>query len=129
MPMLQDITRRGVQQWLTGLANSGLKAATLRRKLSEVRPYWAYLVGTQEVPEDLQPFDKVTIPRDNGRDAQKTARKAFTAAQVVQLLNAAVSRGDAAVADMIRLGMWTGARIKNWLLSSSRTSGTMDATS
>jgi integrase len=112
MPMLQDVTRRGVQQWLTGLANSGLKAATLRRKIAEVRPYWTYLVGIQEVPEDLQPFDKVAIPRDNGRDAKDTVRKAFTATEVVQLLNAAVARGDTAVADMIRLGMWTGARIE-----------------
>ena len=61
--MLQDITVRSStvahwagQQWPEGRHP---QEEACRGSL----PYWTYLVGIQEVPEDLQPFDKVTIPQ------------------------------------------------------------------
>ena len=50
-------------------------------------------------------------PRDIGI-SRGSARQPFEPDDVVQLLDAAIKRGDDQLADLIRLGMWTGCRIE-----------------
>jgi hypothetical protein len=56
---VQDVTRKGVQKWVNRKAQEGLKAATIGRKLSEVRSYWSYLISIQVVPEENLPLAKL----------------------------------------------------------------------
>jgi integrase len=109
---VQDVTRKGVQQWVNRKAQEGLKAATIGRKLSEVRSYWSYLISIQPVAEEHLPLAKLALPKESSKGNGKTSRAAFEAADVVKLLGLAEDRKDPELADLIRLGMWTGARIE-----------------
>jgi integrase len=109
---VQDVTRKGVQQWVNRKAQEGLKAATIGRKLSEVRSYWSYLISIQVVAEEHLPLAKLALPKESSKGNGKTTRAAFEAADVVKLLGLAGDREDSELADLIQLGMWTGARIE-----------------
>ena len=100
-----DVNRKAVQQWVNRQA---LAAATVQRNVSDLRGYWQYLISIEAAPEDSQPFEKLAMPKDgNGREDE---RKHFTAADVLKLLAEAKAREDVELADLIELGMWTGAR-------------------
>lgn len=110
-PYVQDVQRREVQKWVNKEAQDGKAIATVRRSLSELRGYWSYLQSIETASDDALPFAKLVIPKpskgSNGED-----RKAFEPSEVVTLLRSAVERKDGQLADLIRLGMWTGARIE-----------------
>ncbi len=108
---ISDVNRRDVQRWVNRLSEDGKKLATIRRGLSELRGYWAYLQNLDEAPVDAVPFDKLTVPRAS-KSAKADEREPFTAKEVLRLLDAAKSSGDQKLADLIQLGMWTGARIE-----------------
>ena len=107
----QDVERKAVQRWINNLPAKGIKVSTIRRKLSDLRSYWSYLVSIQVVPENNLPLEKLALPKNNGRATAATVRSAFEASDVVKLLAAAEAQRDPQLADLIRLGMWTGARI------------------
>jgi integrase len=110
---VQDVTRKGVQQWVNKLSSSGLAAPTISRKLAKVRGYWTYLGSIQAVPEDDTSFEKLSLPRGSARASNgRPVRTAFTATEVVHLLHLAEQREDTTLATLIRLGMYTGARIE-----------------
>ncbi|OAN44237.1 hypothetical protein A6A04_21115 [Paramagnetospirillum marisnigri] len=112
-PYVQDVKRKEVQRWVNRLVQEeGRKAATVRRTLSEVRGYWAYLISIEVLPEDSLPFEKLTLPKEGAKEAVRDERKRFSPAEVVMLLRAAEAKGDTQLADLIRLGMWTGARLE-----------------
>jgi integrase len=108
-PFIQDVNRKDVQRWFNKrAADEGLTTKTLKRVLSELRSYWAYLQSLELVQEEAGPFDKLTI---SGK--KSGARKELEPAEVVSLLRAAQAKGDNSLADVITLGMWTGARIES----------------
>lgn len=111
-PYVQDVKRKEVQRWVNKQAEDGKAVATIRRSLSELRGYWTYLTAIEVVPDGDLPFDKLNLPKPNKRDAVMKERRHFEPADVVKLLNAAVERQDTQLADLIRLGMWTGARLE-----------------
>lgn len=112
-PFVPDVQRKDVQRWINRMVqDEGKKAKTIRRILSEVRGYWAYLVSIEAAPEEALPFEKLTLPKESVKEAVRDERRAFTPAEVVTLLRAAEAKGDTQLADLIRLGMWTGARIE-----------------
>jgi integrase len=120
-PMCQDVTRKGVQGWINKLsagragADDGIAPPTLSRKLQKVRAYWSYLVSIQAIPEaTAAAFERLSMPRATAPKGTPTRplREAFEAHEVTRLLSMAVDRGDAPLADLVRLGMWTGARIE-----------------
>lgn len=112
-PYVQEVKRKDVQRWVNALVqDEGKKAATVRRALSEVRGYWAYLMSIEVVPEDALPFEKLSLPKDGAKEAVRDERRAFTPKEVVGLVQAAEEKGDTQLADLIRLGMWTGARLE-----------------
>jgi integrase len=108
-PYLQDVNRKDVQRWLNmRAAEEGLTGKTQKRVLSELRSYWSYLRSLELVPEEGSPFENLSITGKKSED-----RKPFEPAEVVSLLRAAESKGDKTLADVITLGMWTGARIES----------------
>ena len=99
--MLNDVTRKEVRRWVTELMDK-LKPATVQRMMSDCRTYWAYLATIEAVPEDSAPFDRL------GLKVKRSSRLPYTPEEAVKLLKAA--KGDAQLADVIRMAMYTGAR-------------------
>lgn len=111
-PLVQDVTRKAVQRWASKEIQEGTKSKTVRRMLSELRSYWSFLISLEAAPEDASPFDKLTMPKGGKSDGVEDNRRAFKPEDVVRILDAATAKGDAQLADLIRLGMWSGARIE-----------------
>ncbi len=111
--MVQDVIRPEVRRWITRLMNDdGLTPKTVQRILSALRGYWRYLQSIEVAGEDHEPFTKLDVARQNKRASPRSARQPFEPVDVVRLLEAAISGGDDQLADLIRLGMWTGCRIE-----------------
>lgn len=109
-PTLDKIERRSVNQNMNDLATQeGWKQKTVGRVLSFYRGYWVYLQSLDVVPEDLNPFDKLKIKSVRSTPADR--RIAWKPVDLVAMWKAAVKREDDQLADLIQLGMWTGARI------------------
>jgi integrase len=106
---LSEIKRSAVQQWINRQAEAGRAVATINRALSEMRGYWSYLQGLELDDDDRQPFNGLQ-KRKGSKNAKRDQRKAFAAADLVALHKAAQASGDQALADLIALGMFTGAR-------------------
>jgi integrase len=112
-PMVQDVTRPDIRRWINKLiSEEGLAPKTVQRMLSGLRGYWRYLQSIGVAGEDHEPFSKLDIARQGKRTLPQSARQPFEPEDVVKLLNAAIKRGDEDLADLIRLGMWTGCRIE-----------------
>ena len=111
--MVQDVARPEVRRWVTKLMNEdGLTPKTVQRVLSGLRGYWRYLQSIGVAEEDQEPFSKLDVARQGKRTSPGSSRQPFEPSDVVQLLDAAIKRGDDQLADLIRLGMWTGCRIE-----------------
>lgn len=110
---VQDVQRSEVRRWITELMNErGLKPKTVQRILSALRGYWRYLQSIEVAGEDDEPFAQLDVARQNKRTEPRSARQPFEPSDVMRLLDAAISRSDDKLADLIRLGMWTGCRIE-----------------
>lgn len=107
LPYAQEIDAKAAQEWLSEITKAGsLSGKTVGRILSFVRGYWAYLKGREVVTTD--PFADLKPPA-----TRRTASwLPFTPAQVVSLVKRAGANHDTELADLITLGMWTGARIE-----------------
>ena len=115
-PILQDITKKEVKQWIFDCTNglNGEKQVTpqtIDRKLSEIRPYWRYLQEWEEVSEELEPFNSVGPTRKNGRSVKM--RDPYTDDEAIKLQEAARQTGkrDPNLEKLIMIGMYTGARL------------------
>jgi integrase len=108
---VSDVTRNGVQRWINQQGQKGRKTKTITRRLSELRVYWNYLISVQAAPEEDHPFEKLSVPRP-AKAGKADERKPFMPEQVVALHQAAMARDDPALANLIELAMWTGARIE-----------------
>lgn len=112
-PTIADVIRPEVRRWITGLMNGdGLTPKTVQRILSALRGYWRYLQSINVAGEDQEPFAKLDVARQAKRADPRSTRQPFEPAAVVKLLKEAVAREDSQLADLIRLGMWTGCRIE-----------------
>lgn len=110
---VQDVTRPEVRRWITGLMNDdGLTPKTVQRILSGLRGYWRYLQSINVAGEDDEPFAKLDVARQNKRADPRSVRQPFAPADVLALLGKSVEQEDDKLADLIRLGMWTGCRIE-----------------
>lgn len=107
-PAISTISRPAVQQWVNEQVEEGVSIATIRRSLSELRGYWSYLQSIQAASDENLPFEKLILPKVNG--GPKTL--AFTPENAVALVNRAIEIGDNELADIIRIAMFTGARLE-----------------
>ena len=117
-PYLQDITKASVTNWISKdlLQTEGLNRRTLGRLLPACRGYWRYLQDLGHVPSELEPFNKLTVAAPKLSSKAKTRdsdRRAMFEkdSDVLRLISEAEERQDHELANLIRLGMWTGARI------------------
>jgi integrase len=110
-PFVSDVVGATVQEYFDSRSSAGTAKATLQRELSGLRGYWRWLSSRLDtIDSDRDPFARVDLPRpSNKRD---TGRRAYTSADAVGLLRGAVAKPDAKLADLIRLGMFTGARLE-----------------
>ncbi|MBO6852276.1 MAG: tyrosine-type recombinase/integrase [Marivivens sp.] len=112
--LTRDVRRNAVRQWVVDLQQrDGLKTSTVRRIISTCRGYWRYLQMLEVVPDSTDPFNDVVPANSQKTKAEVAAkRRAFTAAAVLQLHQAAIEKEDSDLADLITLAMWTGCRIE-----------------
>jgi integrase len=111
-PFIADVQRKGVQQWINKQVKDGKGVATVQRYISEMRGFWGYLISIEAVPEDVLPLEKLTYPKNGKKKGKADEREPFEPADVVKLHRAALEKEDQNLADLIELGMWTGARIE-----------------
>ncbi len=114
-PHVHLVTRKEVQRWSSGQVTgaNGRHPTTIRRMLSDLRTYWRYLAALGVAPEDAAPFDHIELPKGRKKADAEDTRKPFEPADVVRLVQAAEARGDQQLADLIRLAMFTGARLES----------------
>lgn len=110
----QDVTKKSLIKWVEDdlMAQRGLSAATCRRIMSACRGYWAYLERHKEL-DLLPPFSGVvpSAKKKKTKTDVKDRRKHFTPTDYKKLLDAA-QVADPILADLIRLGAYTGCRIE-----------------
>ncbi|SMF85985.1 Site-specific recombinase XerC [Tistlia consotensis] len=111
-PKVQDVTRKKVQKWVNDQAAEGRSPKTIQGYVSDVRSYWNYLISIEAVPEESAPFDKLSLPRASSKGRADDRRAPYTPKDAVRVYRAALAEGDALLADLILLGMHTGARIE-----------------
>lgn len=109
-PFVSDVTLSTVQGYFDDRASAGISRATLQRELSGMRGYWKWLSRRLDIIDrERDPFNVDIATQSKKRD---TGRKAYSSAEAVRLLRAAVDKPDPKLADLIRLGMFTGARLE-----------------
>jgi integrase len=111
-PLVRDVDRAAARRWVTGLmaGEEGLSPKTVKKLLSGMRGYWRYLQTINVVVEGFEPFNKLELA--TSKRGVEAARQPFAPADVPKLVLAALARGDTELADLVRLGMWTGCRIE-----------------
>lgn len=112
-PTLEQIARKEVRLWCDDLIQTeGLKPKTVTRILSAVRGYWRYLQTIEAAPEEAEPFSRLNLPKASKKKNTAEDRQPFDPTDVVRLAAEAEKLRDRTLADLIRLSMWTGARIE-----------------
>lgn len=122
---VEAITGQGVREWLRVLmrgtpasqgtaAKQGASESSIKRIVSFSRNFWAYLQEIEKAPGEIQPFVIPSFTKKNSSKAVigKGGWEPFQPLEVVALLNAAINKEDHDLADLIRLGMYSGARIE-----------------
>jgi integrase len=113
---METLSGKHVQRWLDKMTNekNGKSAdkGTKQRKLSDIRPYWKHLQNYEYVSADSNPFDNRTVGnRETDAEAALRERQAFTVEDVPTLWEKATEQNDQALADLIRLAAYSGARL------------------
>lgn len=119
-PALEGISKNSVRHWLDDLSAKGSGHSSLKRILSSCRNYWKYLQRYDAVSRDSAPFASVleAAPKRGGK---KVTNFPYDTSDVVKLWEAARKkpiRGvkgslvDTQLADLIKVGAYTGARIE-----------------
>lgn len=122
---VEKITAQGVREWVRVLtrdtaasqgvaARPGASESSIKRIVSFSRNFWRYLQEIEKAPGDLQPFVVPSFSKKGSSKAStgKGGWEPFTPEEVVALLRAAIEKEDHELADLIRLGMYSGARIE-----------------
>lgn len=107
-PYLEEVETKKAQAWLTELTKvEGLSASTVVRYMAFLRGYWRHLQDAGIV--DSNPLRDLRTP---ALARKKTSWVPFAATDVVSLVTKASAKGDQELADLITMGMYTGARIE-----------------
>lgn len=117
-PQTHLVTRQKVRSWAHKLTSEGdLARATVSKRLSALRGYWAYLQKIEAIPGEDEPFNGVLDGAKRKTKAEMAdKRQHFTAEQISRLLVGVqqarrLGRRQELTA-LIWLGMWTGCRIE-----------------
>lgn len=112
-PLTSGVTQSGVQAYFQSRANDGDQKKTIKRDLSFVRGYWAYLLKKTSLPLDKEAFGPDVLKDiEFPNDTKPLVRAPFRDLDAVRCLKAALDRPDIALARLIALAMYTGCRIE-----------------
>jgi len=100
-------TRETIAAWIRASKSSGAKS--IKRKLGSLGSFWEYLL-VEGVVTDLSPFSGHKLPRDIAKT--RPTRRAFSNDECLALMAKVSLSNDTALADLITLGLYTGARIE-----------------
>lgn len=119
---IERIDKAAVIEWVRGLITGSPERkpcshSSLERIFKFSRSFWGYLQDVGKADPERQPFvlpnfAKRATAKGNGTSKGGDGWIPFEPREVVALLNAATQKGDHQLADLIRLGMYTGARIE-----------------
>jgi len=99
--------RETMAAWIR--ASKSLGAKSIKRKLGSLGSFWEYLL-VEGVVTDLSPFSGHKLPRDISKT--RPTRRAFSNHECLALMAKVSLSNDTALADLITLGLYTGARIE-----------------
>lgn len=118
-PTASTLTPDFTEKWIRNLAEEeNLSASSVTRIVGFCRNFFRYLKSIGEVGKDVQiPFEVPAAykksKKPNAKQKNKTEHwKAFNAHDVVSLYNQALKKEDIILADLIKIGAYTGARIE-----------------
>lgn len=108
-PIIEDVSKKEVSLWLDALSANAVTKDTQKRILKGCRNYWGYIsrYNIKGMAED--PFHKVLLA-DKGK--KKPPREVFEPHEIIELWAMARESKAYALADLIALGAYTGARIE-----------------
>lgn len=134
---VEAITPTSVREWVKKLmqhspasqgvaATKGYTPASIKRIISFAKNFWRYLQDNEIASLDINPFKVPSFAKFSGKKLQAEAAKIagtsgmpvkggwapFQPAEIVAILQAANAKGDHELSDLIKLGMYTGARIE-----------------
>lgn len=95
----------------------GLTSKTKRQYLLAGSVFWKWAIKYDSQWRDqykglASPFDDHDLPQLRGRVAKEAKRKAFEVDDIPRLHAAALAKNDTVLANLIKLGAYTGARIE-----------------
>lgn len=123
--VIEAIGPESVREWAKVLMATkdqdgyGYGVSSVKRCFSAARSVWHHLQETGKASADREPFKLPSFVQRQERAASASKSRngskgwiAFEPAEVVRLRRAAMDDGDDLLADLIDLGMYTGARIE-----------------
>lgn len=121
-PLLEDVTRANAKKWINDLSAAGKGISSIDRILSFSRNYWRFLQAHDAVSDD-EPLKGLltTTKAAKSRNKVKESNLPYQPEDVVKLWEAAMVRPvgkakdaacDEQLADLIKVGAYTGARIE-----------------
>jgi len=119
---IERINKAAVIEWVRELMAGSPERkpythSSLERIFKFSRSFWSYLQDIGKADPERHPFvlpnfAKKATAKSNGTSKGGDGWIPFEPTEVVALLNAATEKGDHQLADLIRLGMYSGARIE-----------------
>lgn len=122
---VEAVSNQRVREWVKELISGnpaskgssstrGATESSIRRLIGSCRNFWTYLQEIEKAPAEIQPFVLPTFAKKAIKKASvgKGSWEPFLPSEVVTLFKAALTKGDHVLADLIRLAMYTGARIE-----------------
>lgn len=116
---VEAVTKPAVMEWVKELmkdtpTRQGYSYSSLDRMFKFCRNFWRYLQEIEKADPEKQPFVLPSFAKKANGSKTKGADgwEPFEPSEVVTLLDAATEKEDHELADLIRLGMYSGARIE-----------------
>ena len=110
---LEALTPQAVKAWTDKLIGGGATASTLERLTNGCRSFWRYVQDSGTLPVDAaDPFVGSFRLATKRAKRNTVDRQAFMPEELSRVYERAARGGDSALADLIALGAYTGARIE-----------------
>lgn len=106
-PDIESITRKVAGRFVSAAVENRGDVGTINRKLTTFRAYWDWLAKRGHA--QANPWKDQSLPKKR-RGGVEDRNRAFTDAEVLTLLN---GDADTVLADFIRIGALSGARIES----------------
>jgi integrase len=107
----QEVSLQTVREWLHLLEKQGKTANSRARILLNARDYWGYMQNIGKVPDEADYFKTPANLTKKKRVQGRKSYVPFVPSELVHILQEAISEGDRDLANLILIGMYTGARI------------------